>query len=60
LDVFGGDMGSSSVDVDALDAEAERAIEEEYDGEGGNIDELGEYYNDGTYYAEDRDPDDFE
>jgi len=60
LDVFGGDMGSSSVDVDALDAEAERAIEEEYDGEGGNIDELGEDYNDGTYYAEDRDPDDFE
>ena len=53
-------MGSSSVAVDALDAEAERAIEEEYDGEGGNIDELGEDYNDGTYYAEDRDPDDFE
>ena len=58
--VFGGDMGTNlAVDADALEAEEQRAIADEYDGEGGDIGDFGEEYGDGIYYAEDRDPDDF-
>ena len=57
--VFGGDMGANiAMDADALEAEEQRAIEEEYDGEGGDIGDYGEEYGDGVYYTEDRDPDD--
>ena len=55
--VFGGDMGAA-VDSDALEAEEQRQIAEEYDAEGGDIGDFGEEYGDGVYYSEDRDPED--
>ena len=59
-DVFGGDMGTEAVDVDALEAEDQRLISQEYDEEGAAIEEYGEDYGDGVYYSEDRDPDDMD
>lgn len=47
-------------DVDELDVENRLDIINEYDGEGMDISEFGENYQDGEYYPEDRDPDDFE
>ena len=46
-------------DVEQLEAEAGREIAAEQDGEGFDIGEYGENYQDGEYYAEDRDHDDF-
>jgi hypothetical protein len=58
MGVFGGDMGTTAVDVETLEAEEARDIAEEYDAEGGDIGDFGDEYGDGVYYAEDRDPDD--
>jgi hypothetical protein len=58
-DIFAGNM-ATDVDADALEAEEQRQIADEYDGEGGAIGDYGEEYGDGVYYAEDRDPDDFD
>ena len=50
---------SLSYDVDELDAEDGRDIAAQHDTEGVDFSEYGENYQDGEYYAEDRDPDDF-
>jgi hypothetical protein len=50
---------ASMYDVEQLEAEAGREMAAEQDGEGFDISEYGENYQDGEYYAEDRDPDDF-
>lgn len=50
---------ASMYDVEQLETEAGREMAAEQDGEGFDISEYGENYQDGEYYAEDRDPDDF-
>ena len=50
---------NAAVDVDEMENENNRDIADEYNNEGVDISEFGENYQDGEYYNEDRDPDDF-
>ena len=66
-DAFLGDMGSGvglipdiGRSADDLDREMLEEAARQHDDEGGQFGELGEEYQDGVYYAEDRDPDDYE
>lgn len=55
-----GGAGGPGAEVEDLDREAAVAAEQEYDAEGMDIGDFGEDYQDGVYYQEDRDPDDYE
>ena len=66
-DAFLGDMGSGvglipdiGRSAEDLDREMAEDAVRQHDDEGGQFGELGEEYQDGVYYAEDRDPDDYE